>query len=173
MPVPESTAPAPHQVVLRGDDRRTFIPLPAQRVERHVFGMAKPAGGIPLKTGGQAAFPLKKDAHTLRSAGGESARDIEARRAELSKAAQGFEAIFIRQLLKTMRSSVPGGGMYGGGVSGDIYADMVDNALAESMAERSRFGIADILVREMTKRLDLEAKTDSSRSVAESTDSLP
>jgi flagellar protein FlgJ len=173
MPVPESASPAVSPVVHRGADSQAFLPLRAPQAERPVFRASKPAGGIPLQTSKQAPLHLERNTHTLRSADRGSACDIETRKAELRKAAQGFEAIFIRQLLKTMRSSVPGGGMYGGGVSGDIYADTVENALAESMAKQGRFGIADILCREMTKRLELEAKTDSSKSAAESTDSLP
>ena len=83
-------------------------------------------------------------------------KNIDSEKARLRKAAQGFEAIFIRKLLSTMRSTMSEGGMFGNGISGEVYADIVDNAVADIMSKRSALGIADDLYNSMVKSIDIE-----------------
>jgi len=80
--------------------------------------------------------------------------DIEARKAKLRKAAEGFEAIFIRQILKSMRSTLTSGGMFGNGSVGEIYSDIMDNAISEKIAERGDMGLADIIYKQMVKSIE-------------------
>ncbi|MFC1561264.1 rod-binding protein [Candidatus Latescibacterota bacterium] len=82
--------------------------------------------------------------------------DIEARKAKLRKAAEGFEAIFVRQMLKSMRSTLTSGGMFGSGSVGEIYSDMMDNAISEKIAERGDMGLADIIYKQMVKSIESE-----------------
>ncbi len=103
--------------------------------------------GIPLDRNQAGAFPVGAKGFPVGSAAME--RNSEAERTKLREAAEGFEAIFIRQLLQTMRSTSTEGSMYGGGSTGEMYADMVESALADSMAKEGSFGIADTLCRRM------------------------
>ncbi|MHB9028882.1 MAG: rod-binding protein [Candidatus Latescibacterota bacterium] len=101
-----------------------------------------------------AGYPLGGKALPLEGAGTE--KNSEAERIRLRQAAEGFEAIFIRQFLKTMRSTLTGGNLYGSGAAGEMYADMAETAIADTMAKEGRFGIADTLCRRMAKTLGLE-----------------
>ena len=81
---------------------------------------------------------------------------VEERKTKLRKTAESFEAIFIRQMLRSMRSSLLNGGMFGSGATGEIYSDIMDNAIAEKMAERSVLGLADLLYKRMIKNIDTD-----------------
>ena len=85
------------------------------------------------------------------------------KKAKLRKTAESFEAIFIRQMLRSMRSSLLNGGMFGSGATGEIYSDIMDNAIAEKMAERSVLGLADLIYKRMVKNID----TDNTSSAVE------
>lgn len=84
-------------------------------------------------------------------------KNIDVEKNRLRKAAQNFEAIFIRKLLSTMRSTMSEGSMYGSGVAGDIYGDIVENAVADIMSERSMLGISEVLYRTMVKSVETES----------------
>ena len=90
-----------------------------------------------------------------------SQKDIETTKKELRKAADGFEAIFTRQLLKTMRSTLTEKSMFGEGPSGDIYGDILDSAIADKMAARGDIGLADMLYGNMVRKLELELNGDN------------
>lgn len=85
-------------------------------------------------------------------------KDFETREKEIRKAAEGFEAIFTRQLLKIMRSSMIGESMFGEGTAGDIYGEILDGAIADKMASRGDLGIADMLYTNMLRKLEIEIK---------------
>jgi Rod binding domain-containing protein len=91
--------------------------------------------------------------------------DYELKKEKLRKAAEGFEAIFISHLFKTMRESMTENSMFGKGSTGEIYGDILDNSIAEKMAEKSEFGLADALFKEMIKKLDMESKADTIKNV--------
>lgn len=99
-------------------------------------------------------IPLKPAANNLKVNRSKGKDDIEAKKIRLEKAAEGFEAIFIRQLLKTMRSTLSGEGIFGKGSVGEIYGDMMDNALADILAKRDALGIADSLYRQLVKEIE-------------------
>lgn len=64
----------------------------------------------------------------------------------LKRAAQNFEAIFVSQLLRNMRRSNTESGLFGNGMSGDIYGSMFDEKIAEAIASKGGLGIADIII---------------------------
>lgn len=86
--------------------------------------------------------------------------DIEVKKAKLRKAAEGFEAIFTRLILKSMRTSFTTGGMFGSGSVGEIYSDMIDNSIAEKMSKRSELGLADAIYKQMIKSIEIEENSD-------------
>ena len=81
---------------------------------------------------------------------------IKARKLKLRKAAQGFEAIFIRELLTIMNSTVPNGGWFGKGPVGEIYGDMMNNTIAEVMSKRSVLGLSDMIYRQLAGEIETE-----------------
>ncbi|WP_420023878.1 rod-binding protein [Cereibacter azotoformans] len=67
--------------------------------------------------------------------------------ADLRQAAEGFESLFLNQLLKSGRAGLPGDDLLGSaGV--DTARDMLDMELARSSAGRAGLGIADAIERQ-------------------------
>jgi flagellar protein FlgJ len=65
-------------------------------------------------------------------------------RDRLEKACGDFEAIFVQQLFKTMRASIPEAGLFNGGRAEEIYTSMLDQHVAEKMAHgQSGIGLAN------------------------------
>ncbi len=69
----------------------------------------------------------------------------------LKKAAQGFEAIFIATLLRTMRRSVPESNLFGSGIAGDFYKSLFDEKIAEAVASKGGVGLADIIMENLQR----------------------
>ena len=84
-----------------------------------------------------------------------------AQKAQLEQAAKQFEAIFLRQMIGTMRSASLGEGMFDSSAS-DQFRDMADARTADSMAEKSTLGIAEMLLRQYDARLPA-APADAAR----------
>ncbi|MCP4118209.1 MAG: flagellar biosynthesis protein FlgJ [Desulfobacteraceae bacterium] len=69
---------------------------------------------------------------------------------KLKEACQGFEAIFLSSMLKSMRETLPGDTLFGEGQGLDIYKSMYDQHLADKLAASGRgVGIADFFYKEL------------------------
>jgi len=64
---------------------------------------------------------------------------------KLKKACEDFESIFISQMLKVMRQSIPKSGLLDGGSQQDTYLSLFDQELSKSMAKRGGIGLGKIL----------------------------
>jgi flagellar protein FlgJ len=64
---------------------------------------------------------------------------------ELYKVCLDFEAIFIKQMLNVMRKTVEKEGLLDGGMSEDIFEDMLYDEYAKKMAETAQFGLAETM----------------------------
>lgn len=73
------------------------------------------------------------------------------RKAEIQSMAADFEAIFVRQMLKTMRTSSLGEGLFDGQGT-EQFRDMQDSKVADTMAEKGVFGIAQLLTRQLENK---------------------
>ena len=73
----------------------------------------------------------------------------EAKDLALKRAAKEFESLFIFEMLKAMRKTVPEDGLFKGITGKDTYMTMVDQQLASALAERGGIGLADILLKHM------------------------
>ena len=71
--------------------------------------------------------------------------------AKLRKAAQDFEALLVRDVIKTMRQSSAGGRGLLGGAGRNFYQDLIDDELAKALARQGGLGLADVLVRGVTR----------------------
>ncbi len=69
---------------------------------------------------------------------------------ETEAMAANFEAIFVRQMLSTMRTASLGEGLFDG-QGMEEFRDMQDSMLAENMADKGVFGIAELLTRHVEK----------------------
>ncbi|WP_428560127.1 MAG: peptidoglycan DD-metalloendopeptidase family protein [Solidesulfovibrio sp. DCME] len=68
--------------------------------------------------------------------------------AKLREACQGFESVFISQLFKEMRATVPKDGMLHGHYE-DQYYSMFDKAMSDKMAADGGIGLADMMYRQL------------------------
>jgi peptidoglycan hydrolase FlgJ len=67
---------------------------------------------------------------------------------KLKKACADFEAIFIQQLFKSMRQTVPKGGLLGEGPGMEIYQSLFDQELSKSLASHGRLGLGGMIYRQ-------------------------
>lgn len=67
------------------------------------------------------------------------------KKAELKAAAEAFEAVFMRQMIGSMRQAGFGDPLLGSSAT-DQFQEMQDARLADSMAEQNAFGIAEMLL---------------------------
>ena len=127
--------------------------------------------GIPLKTNLiQAGFPLKRNpSFSIEGGGtglkiqrqakniGKITRGIPLKKdpgtdeIKLKKATKDFEAIFLRQLLKVMRSTVPESQLLSGGIARDFYESMMDEIIAQKAAEAGKTNFGDMIFRYLTR----------------------
>lgn len=73
----------------------------------------------------------------------------DAGREKLAAAAKAFEAVFLRQVIGSMRQADLGDDILGGGNAAEQFRDMQDARLADEMAEAGGgFGIAELLLKQ-------------------------
>jgi flagellar protein FlgJ len=64
---------------------------------------------------------------------------------KLKAACDSFEALFMQQMLKQMRATVPRDGLFGGGSAEQIYTEMLDAELSKEMTAEGGLGISRLL----------------------------
>ena len=72
------------------------------------------------------------------------------RESPLYKASQEFEAIFVKQMLNAMRKTTLSSGLLDGGLSRQVFEDMLYDEYAKSMSQSANFGLADTLYRALS-----------------------
>jgi peptidoglycan hydrolase FlgJ len=74
-------------------------------------------------------------------------------KAQLTKVAQQFEAIFVRQMLAEARKNHLGGEDLFGGQGMDTFRQMQDDRFADIAAERGSFGLAKMIEAQLSKQV--------------------
>jgi flagellar protein FlgJ len=77
-----------------------------------------------------------------------AAGQSDAQKAKLKSAAQAFEAVFLRQMIGSMRSASLGDGMLDNEAT-STFQDMADSKTADAMSKRGVLHIADMLVKQL------------------------
>jgi flagellar protein FlgJ len=72
--------------------------------------------------------------------------------AALRKAAEGFEAVILRQMLASMRQAKLGDDLFGSSAT-DNFREMADAKTADSIAAMRSFGIADMVEQQFRSRM--------------------
>ena len=68
---------------------------------------------------------------------------------QLRQVAQDFEAIFIKQMLDSMRNTLnPENRLVDTGMAGEFYEDMLYDEYAQMMAKTGGFGLAEMIVKQ-------------------------
>jgi flagellar protein FlgJ len=94
-----------------------------------------------------------------------AAAPTDSREAQLRKAAEAFEAVFLRQVIGSMRQAKLGEDLFGSQAT-EQFRDMADARLADSMAGQGSFGIADLLMQQfkaVVRGADAPAATPGDR----------
>lgn len=73
--------------------------------------------------------------------------------AKLKEACLEFESILISQMLKGLRGTVIKSGLLDSGLSREIWEDLLWTQYAKQMARAASFGLAEMLYKQMSKRL--------------------
>ena len=78
-----------------------------------------------------------------------TAEEIEAKK--LREACQGFEAMFLSMMYKQMRATVPESELFGKKSNAiEIFEDMRDTELMNSVAKSGGIGIADMMYKQLS-----------------------
>jgi flagellar protein FlgJ len=65
----------------------------------------------------------------------------------MRKAAEAFEAVFLRQVIGSMRQAKLADDVFGSAAT-DQFRELADGKLADNMAGQGSFGIADLLLQQ-------------------------
>ena len=104
----------------------------------------------------QAALPLIAQSPATSLA--PQSPDTTAQRGALRAAAQQFEAVFLRQMIGSMRQAHLADDIFGSQAT-DQFRDMADANLADSMSHQGVFGIAQMLLAQFDHRAASPATT--------------
>ncbi len=113
---------------------------------------------------GTAAAGLALDARSLASLRKAAASDPDA---SAKEAASQFEALFMQQLLKSMRAAMPKSGMLDGPGS-EMYTSLLDTQLAQAMSGAPG-GLADLIAKQITRHMQAVQAGDPPAPAAAST----
>lgn len=94
---------------------------------------------------GSASLVGKAGVATVGVVAGPAADAAAAEKAKLEKTAKAFEAVFVRQLIGSMRSATMGDDLTGSSAV-EHFQEMSDARTADAMAERGGLGIAEMLM---------------------------
>jgi flagellar protein FlgJ len=79
-------------------------------------------------------------------------------RAQLKKVTQQFESMFVANMLKEVRKSMASGtSLFGNSPQARMYADMMDEAVAEQMSKTGALGFGSTLYKSLSKYLPPQA----------------
>jgi peptidoglycan hydrolase FlgJ len=85
--------------------------------------------------------------------GGAAQTALAAKEARLRTAAKQLEGVFVEQLFKAMRATVPEDGITSGGSGEEMFTGMLDEHLAALTPSEWRGGLGEALYRQMRSRL--------------------
>jgi peptidoglycan hydrolase FlgJ len=80
---------------------------------------------------------------------------------ELRTATRALEGVFLAQLFRAMRETVPEDGLLGTPPGGDLFTSMFDEHIADTLAQRTKGGIGDMLYNQLRRRIAEVSLTQS------------
>lgn len=87
-----------------------------------------------------------------------AAAAVPDRLARLKDSTAKLEGLFVEQMFKAMRETVPQDGIAGGGQGEEIFNSLLDQKLADDVPGQWHRGIADALFKELQGRVQSEPK---------------
>ena len=89
----------------------------------------------------------------IRPAGLPEAPGSSTEDARLQRVARQLEGVFVQQLFKAMRETVPEGGVVDGGTGEQMFTSMMDEHLADQLPGQWHHGIGEALIRQLRSAL--------------------
>jgi len=80
----------------------------------------------------------------------QKARDLES----LRQSTREFEAIFVNEMFKAMRKTIPEGGLFEKDMSTDIYQEMIDMELARSSSDGDGLGLGKAMFDQLSPLIE-------------------
>jgi len=71
----------------------------------------------------------------------------------LKKTAKQLEGVFVQQLFKAMRDTVPKDGIGGGGTGEEMFTSMMDQHFSEALPAQWKHDLSDALVAQLKDRV--------------------
>lgn len=84
---------------------------------------------------------------TLKDPSGDPA--AAARDAKLHKVSHQLEGVFVQQMYKSMRSTVPSGGLTDGGAGEEMFTSLLDEHVAADTPEKWKHGLSESIYRQL------------------------
>jgi len=81
---------------------------------------------------------------------------------ELRRISNEMEGLFLRELLRAMRATLPDGGFCERSAGHDLFTELLDDQLANLAAEQMQRGIGEALCRQLTRRLEADGNPPGS-----------
>ena len=72
-----------------------------------------------------------------------------ARDAKLHKVSQQLEGVFVQQMYKSMRSTVPSGGLTDGGAGEEMFTSLLDEHMAADTPQEWKHGLSESIYRQL------------------------
>jgi peptidoglycan hydrolase FlgJ len=79
---------------------------------------------------------------------------------KLYGACQEFEALFVKQMLQSMRNTITKSGLMDGGFAEEIYEDMLYDEYSMKISKTANLGISDMLYKQLSSPSYLLKKGD-------------
>lgn len=76
---------------------------------------------------------------------------------KIANLAREFESIFMNQMLKAMRSTIPKNGLVNGGHGEEIYTSLLDEELSRQMAYAQQNGLSQALADQLNMVVDKQS----------------
>lgn len=92
--------------------------------------------------------PIRGGAPSGGQAAGSSPQD-----AKLRKASHDLEGVFVNELFKAMRETVPQDGILSQDSGQDMFTGMLDERLSQTYAEKAQGGLGEALYHQLSRRL--------------------
>ena len=77
-------------------------------------------------------------------------KDLES----LRESSREFEALLLMEMLKSMRQSVPDGGLFEKDTSTEIFRDMLDTETAKAASKGKGLGIGEAMYKQMAELIE-------------------
>ena len=86
-----------------------------------------------------------------------------ARDARLAQSVRDLEGVFVEQLFKAMRETVPNDGLTSGGSGEEMFTTLMDQHLSAEVPQSWDHGIGEALYRQLREALDMQKKWETER----------